>query len=58
MYTLIQKAEFLEMEIQKYKKIPNWTDNVIEWYVSDKVTEHELIIIMEYLVTENMGIVN
>ena len=45
----IEKAQYLEMEVQKYDNIPGWTNNIIEWYISDELTEKELAQAMKYL---------
>ena len=45
----IEKAQYLEMEVQKYDNIPDWTNNIIEWYISDELTEKELAQAMKYL---------
>jgi len=45
----IEKAQYLEMEVQKYDNIPDWTNNIIEWYILDELTENELAEVMKYL---------
>ncbi len=44
----------IENDSNQNKKIPDWVKNIFVWYAQDKVSEEELLSVIEFLVNQNI----
>ena len=48
----------IENDSNQIKKIPDWVKNIFVWYAQDKVSEEELLGVIEFLINQNIIQIN
>ena len=56
----VEDIEELEIEnlVQSESKIPSWVHDIFVWYADEIISENELLTALEYLITQEIIIVN